>query len=137
MNNINDIPVSLRVPSQVPLDTKLYRKQSSELLDLGLNDNRAFTYYRGMRVYCSLERKTFEWRENLLNEIGILPTDFIYPIGTNVMGIDYSNKAYNFIEVPNIQPVNADWNSTSGLSEILNKPTEFPPLVHTHTKVVI
>lgn len=30
-------------------------------------------------------------------------------------------------------PVNADWTSTSGLSQILNKPTTFPPESHTHT----
>ena len=29
--------------------------------------------------------------------------------------------------------VNADWNATSGDAQILNKPTEFPPSLHTHT----
>ena len=29
--------------------------------------------------------------------------------------------------------VNPDWNATSGDAEILNKPTEFPPSLHTHT----
>ena len=29
--------------------------------------------------------------------------------------------------------VNADWNAISGDAEILNKPTKFPPSLHTHT----
>ena len=29
--------------------------------------------------------------------------------------------------------VNADWNATNGDAEILNKPTKFPPSLHTHT----
>lgn len=35
------------------------------------------------------------------------------------------------------EQVNSDWNATSGASQILNKPTTFPPSAHTHSKAAV
>lgn len=38
-------------------------------------------------------------------------------------------------QIPEAQ-VNADWDASSGVSQILNKPATFPPSEHTHTEIV-
>ena len=44
--------------------------------------------------------------------------------------------ANNRITFNSVQPINADWNSTSGLSQILNKPTSFYTLPQATTTVL-
>ena len=96
-NSVNDIPAGLRVPAQVPLDTKVYKLSQAVLADLGENNNLAYTYYKGMVVYCVAERTEWEWREPLnSSEIGLLPSNFTYPSGLIVGGVNYSNAQYNF-----------------------------------------
>lgn len=94
--NINDIPTSLRVPAQVPLDAKAYVVSKEDLRDLGVNSYKAYTYYNGMRVLCASERETYEWKEVEPTDIKLLVSDFTYPLGVIAGGIDYSNKTYNF-----------------------------------------
>lgn len=97
---INDIPEGLRVPSQLPLDAKLYRKTEADLSNLGVNNNLAYTYYKGMRVYCIEERTLWEWREPLSpTETKLLTNNFVYPNNLIVNDIVYSNKSYNFFKV--------------------------------------
>lgn len=45
---------------------------------------------------------------------------------------DEKNKLSGIQEGAEVN-VNPDWNATSGDAEILNKPKEFPPSLHTHT----
>lgn len=99
MSTVNDIPVGLRVPAQAPLDAKLYIADEPSLINLGISNNLAFTYYQGMVVYCVAEKRRWEWREGLLGEVGLLPTSFTYPPILVVNGVDYSNKVYNFYPV--------------------------------------
>ena len=97
---INDITTGLRIPSLIPLDVKLYTTSKANLLDLGVNNNLAYTYYLGMRVYCATEREIWEWRQELIpTENRLLPTNFTYPNGLIVNDIDYSNQSYNFFKV--------------------------------------
>jgi hypothetical protein len=99
-NSVNDIPVGLRVPSQIPLDAKVYKLSQADLAYLGPSSNLAYTYFKGMIAYCALEQTRWEWREpKFVGEVGLLPTNFLYPINLIIFGIDYSSKAYNFFQM--------------------------------------
>lgn len=93
----NDIPTGLRVPSQAPLDYKTYSQSEAALQNLGVDNQLAYTYHKGLRVTCILERTNWEWKEMEVGDVGLLPANFIYPNGLIVEGIDYSNKEYNFV----------------------------------------
>jgi len=99
MSDINNILTGLKIPAQIPLDAKLYSASQSVLTNLGTDNNLAYTYYSGMIVYCVQEKTRWEWREVVGSEEGLLPSNFQYPTGLFVFGIDYSNKIYNFFEI--------------------------------------
>lgn len=101
----NDILTGLKTASQQPLDAKLYSLSESALEDLGANSNLAYTYYKGMRVYCAEEQSTWEWREvqEEEDEDPLLDIGFIYPSNLTVNGVNYSNKEYNFFPVSSKQ----------------------------------
>jgi hypothetical protein len=65
---------------------------------------------------------------------GILYYDGSADFANGAASIDASgNAAFAGLTVggsPVVSPVNADWNATSGLAEILNKPTTFAPSAH-------
>lgn len=98
MSNAGDIPQSLRLPQMAPLDDKNQVKTLSELIDLGEQNKKAFTYYRGMIVFCHEDKKRYEWTDQLENEEGLLPVNFKYPRGSVHDDINYSNLEFNFIE---------------------------------------
>jgi len=126
--NYNNIQLGLKIPTQIPLDVKQYIQNETELSNLGVEDNLAFTYIKGLIIYCIEEGTRWEWKPSL-GSGGLLTSDYVYPSGVITFGIDYSNQAYNFYEVVNSSQVNSDWNATSGVEEILNKPTIIvPPL---------
>lgn len=124
----NNIQLGLNIPSQIPLDIKNWISNEETLSNLGINDNLAFTYVKGMIIYCIEEGSRWEWKPTL-GSGGLLLTDYTYPSGVTTFGIDYSNQAYNFYQIVNSSQVNSDWNATSGVQEILNKPIIIvPPL---------
>jgi hypothetical protein len=101
MSSINDIPAGLRVPAQVPLDGKVYFASQAALANLGPGNNLAYTYFKGMIAYCAQQQTRWEWREpSYPGEPGLIPSNFVYPTGLSVFGINYSNKAYNFFPIP-------------------------------------
>jgi len=104
MANYSNIPTGLNITSQIPLDKKQFILNESTLADLGVNNNLAFTYYDGLKVFCKQERTLYEWREVQSGEenTGLIPTDFIYPGSIIVDNVVYSNKKYNFFQVINI-----------------------------------
>lgn len=101
----NDIPVGLRVPAQVPLDDKTYKINEAALQDLGVDNTLAYTYHKGLRVLCIEERTIYEWKEMEAGDVGLLPSDFVYPDGVVEYGVDYSNKAYNFVNTAVLAPL--------------------------------
>ncbi len=130
MPNFNDIPTGLRVPSQIPLDIKEYFATLADMINLGTNNQKAFTYYKGFRAYCVENDKVYIWKEASveLGE-GLLPLNFTYPNGTECFGVDYSNKEYNFYAKPetlNIQsigtgvPVYKGYNSSLNRHEVMS-----------------
>lgn len=128
MQNYSNLLIGLRVQTQIPLDVKQYIQNESTLSNLGIDNNLAFTYIKGLIIYCIEEGTRWEWKPSL-GSGGLLTSDYVYPPGVTTFGIDYSNQAYNFYEVVNSSQVNSDWNAVSGVEEILNKPTIIvPPL---------
>lgn len=92
----NDITAGLRVPSQRPLDVKLYVLTYAELESLGAADFKAFRYYKGMTIYCAENEKLYRWRTPVDEvEVGVLANHYTYPVGAVSFGIDYSGQAYN------------------------------------------
>jgi hypothetical protein len=98
MADSNNIPLGLKVLSQIPLDVKTYVDSEASLKNLGASDQLAFTYVQGAIFYCILEKTRYEWREVEAGkeDTGLLSVDYIYPEYPPVFGIDYSNKRYNF-----------------------------------------
>ena len=108
MADYKNIPLGLRTQTQIPLDVKEYIQNESLLSNLGVNGQLAYTYTKGLVVYCIEESTRWEWTEVKpgLEDTGLINQDFIYSNNHIAFGIDYSNKRYNFFEVTNsnIQP---------------------------------
>lgn len=96
MDNTTNIPTSLYIPSQLPLDRKLWTINEASISSLGVSDNLAYTYYKGLVVYCSEEDSYWKWRPKEGEEIGLILEDFTYPDPWIKDGVDYSNITYNF-----------------------------------------
>jgi len=134
--NINDIQTGLRVATQIPLDIKRYSLNEASLQDLGVNDNLAYTYHKGLEVTCLEERTKYEWKEVEVGDIKLLASDFIYPSGLIVNDVDYSDKHYNFAKVvisPTIIPdatatvkgILKLTNDLGGTADLPTTPTSF------------
>lgn len=104
----NDIITGLRVVTQRPLNTKEYVTNEATLANLGTDDNLAYTYHLGLKVYAVSERTVWEWREpGVVGEVPLLPENFTYPAGLIVDGVDYGSKDYNFFKVLQADEVSA------------------------------
>jgi hypothetical protein len=105
MANYANVPLGYKTTTQVPLNAKGYAGSETLLKDLGLNNNLAFTYEKGLVVYCTLEGTRWEWREPKVGEVGLLTSNFTYPNGIIAFGVDYSNKEYNFFSADITVPI--------------------------------
>jgi hypothetical protein len=99
--NSNDILTGLRVPSQVPLDSKAYSALLSSISTLGTNNQLAYSYFDGLIIFCNENKKKYIWEPiNLhVGETGLLTSNFTYPTNYIVEGVTYSNKIFNLFEV--------------------------------------
>lgn len=97
-SNYSDFPQSLKVGNQAPLDAKTMVNTIEELKDLGIDNYKAFTYYRGMLITCLEDNKIYQWTDNLQGKEKILPEDFVYPNVPPFGGINYSGLIFNFVE---------------------------------------
>lgn len=113
-------PLGLRVQTQIPLNVKEYVASEQVLKDLGSGNNLAFTYQKGLIVYCVQEGTRYEWREMQDGDTGLLSTNFTYPNNVVTFGIDYSNKEYNFVRVDIEVPV------PQGFQDVLNVDSNLP-----------
>lgn len=118
MTKIN-ILSGLNIPSQISLDPKTRCLNEITLKNLGLDNNLAYIYYKGLEVTCIEERTKWEWKEVEIGDDKLLDNDFTYPNGLIVDGVDYSNKVYNFakiineVELQNLQSVLDEGNYAS------------------------
>lgn len=96
--NYSNLTGGLRIQSQIPLDVKEYSLSENDLKNLGTGNNLAFTYTKGLVVYCVQEGRRWEWREVKPGEenTGLLSNDFVYPDGVITFGINYGLKSFNF-----------------------------------------
>lgn len=109
-------PQNYSVLGQAPLDAKLIFK-NEEALRLIITRNPiayAFNFYKGMKVYFQDEEKMYIW-ENPFSEYykdnkKLLVNNYIYPEGAKYEDLDYSNKAFNFIELPERKESIGIWN---------------------------
>lgn len=101
----NDIPTGLRVPAPAPLDSKLYVLTYSSLESLGASNNLAYSYYKGMVVYCVETDKYYKWRPKEGSEVGTLAEDFTYPNPFISNGITYSGQVYNFFLITGAEDI--------------------------------
>lgn len=130
---MNNIPTNLSVAAQLPNDPKVWVLTKTTLASLGTSNNLAYTYYKGMRVYCAQEKEIYEWREVTApgEPLGLVATNFIYPNGLIVNGVDYSLKEYNFFKVLTPEDVVATTQTytaanTAGLGQGVYKDTTIP-----------
>lgn len=147
-------PLGLRVQTQIPLNVKEYKESEDILKNLGTNNNLAFTYEKGLIVYCIQEGTRWEWTEVKpgLEDTGLITQDFIYPDGHIAFDIDYSNKRYNFIQIISIEQnnfvrqilinkedieVDNYYDINNIINYILNLPEEDRTIVETTSKVNI
>ena len=82
MNYIN-VENARYLAAQSPLDSKLQVNTLEELKDLGKDNQKAFTYYRGMIIYCHENKTRYEWTDDLNEKQKLLSSDYIYPNGIN------------------------------------------------------
>lgn len=98
--NYSDFPQSLKVAAPAPLDAKSLAFTLEELKDLGDDDVKAFTYFRGMIVQCQENGKMYQWSDIFRDDdIKLLSEDFTYPTKSILNGFDYSGLKFNFVEV--------------------------------------
>ena len=97
----NQIPTNNNVPSMIPNDPKVWKPTEAMLANLGTNNYLAYHYYEGLRVLIAETKEIWEWREVAPGEenTGLVSSDFTYPAGVTLEGIDYSNRTFNFFKV--------------------------------------
>jgi len=85
--------------SQYPLDIKIISPNTTTLMDLGDNNEFAYSYYNGMEVFVMSNNTKYRWLEwdSNGNIPGLLENGFTYPDCTFNDLYDYSNKTFNFI----------------------------------------
>ena len=113
-----NVSQSYNVLGQAPLDAKLVFTNKQAFIDYTLNNEFfAFNFYKGMLVYLQEEEILCIW-EFAYSPIyeeneKILPNNFIYPLGTVFNGLDYSEKAFNLIEIPLNKSNLGQWDNTN------------------------
>lgn len=123
-SNYGDVQQSFKMSSQAPLDSKSMVNRITDLTD-NVNE-KAFTYYRGMKVFCHQDKKTYEWTDNLVSEqTKLLPENFVYPTGSEYDGINYSGLEFNFVEIisvytPYVAPAAIGINSVGNGVPVFN-----------------
>lgn len=120
MSDFNNLPIGLRVQTQIPLDIKTYYLNEATLADLGTSNNLAFTYYDGLKVFCQHERTTYEWKQVPTGHenTGLITLDFTYPDDTICFGITYSLKKFNFFLVDTTGPQGLPGTNGRGITSI-------------------
>lgn len=96
MSDYSDLSAGIRVVTQLPTIAKAYFLNIASMINLGVDDNLAYSYEEGLLVYCAEEDACFIWREIINGEVGILENNFTYPSNHYCGGINYSDRIFNF-----------------------------------------
>ena len=95
------IVTSLKVGSQLPLDSKIYARLLSDIQTLGTNNAKAFEYYEDMVVHVVQNHNNYIWRElaSPTETGGLITGNYTYPANHTVNGIAYGGRTFNFFLV--------------------------------------
>lgn len=96
MADYTDLGAGIRVATQLPTVAKAYFLTEASMIDLGIDNNLAYSYEEGVLVYCAAEDSYFRWREVKDDAVGVIANNFVYPSNHYVGGINYSNRVFNF-----------------------------------------
>jgi len=102
--------------SQTPIDDRIILSTYNELLDLGVDNVKAFRYYEGLKIFVLENESEYIWTESVE---GVLPTPYTYPNSIVTNGTDYSNKTFNLLK-SNFAPsiVDIDVYTTGNISNL-------------------
>ncbi len=93
--NTTNIPLSLTISTQLPVDGKTYKPSVSEINNV--TAEKAFTYYTQMIITVADTGKRYVWKPVDLEETPI-SNIYTYPANHTVDGYNYSNKQFAFYE---------------------------------------
>ena len=127
MANSTNIPTSLKITSQIPLNYKEWVKDEDTLAYLGVDDNLAFTYHEDIEIFCKAEKTLYKWREVQDGEenTGLIPLDFTYPNNLIVDDVDYSNRTFNFFKIDYFTNENFPLKNVGVGEKIYKESTEY------------
>ena len=96
----------LKVDTQRPLDEVRVVKNIASISTLGTDNYLAYLYYKNLVVHCLEENVYYQWRvPKDEDEVGLLPSNFVYPSGIIEYGMDYSGLVFNFFLEPNLNNI--------------------------------
>ena len=100
-----NLPTSLNVPSQLPLDHKMFIESEELLSEPSTLEMRAFTYFQGLKITCLKEMVDYEWKPVAeYEQDALLPQAFKYPASAPIVGgINYANKYFNFYKISTLK----------------------------------
>lgn len=107
MSTPTNIPNGLLINAQINLNPKVYFDTLAELIDLGIGDILAYTYYNNMLVYCAETKNWYIWRElqTPTDAVGEIVGNYTYPVSYVSFGVTYSGKTYNFFPIHNAKTI--------------------------------
>ena len=82
------------IGSQTPIDDRLVYESISDAISLGIDDEQAYRFYEGLRIWCLADNKEYVWTES---STGVIPGGFTYPSGVSSHGVFYGNRTFNFV----------------------------------------
>ena len=157
VDNTSDIDKPISTATQTALDAKVDKVEGQGLSDENYTldeKNKLAGIETGAEVNVNPDWNATSGDSEILNKPTVFPpsshthaiddtTGLQTALDTKVdkvTGKDLSDENYTLVEKNKLAAiedgaevnVNPDWNATSGDSEILNKPTVFPPSSHTH-----
>lgn len=108
------------ITTQRPLDFKVWVSTTAELADLGPNNEKAKSYYKGMFAYVMETDYVYRWVvwDPNGSDSGLIPGGYTYPECHLDEMYDYSGKTFNFVQV--------DLGSVNDFIHLTDTPSQYP-----------
>jgi hypothetical protein len=105
-DNARVLATGWHISSQTPIDDRLVMLNYTDILSLGPNNEDAYRYYDGLKIFVVENESEYVWKES---NTGILPQSFTYPANISLNGVNYSNRSFNLVQSsfpPSITDIN-------------------------------
>jgi hypothetical protein len=105
-DNARVLATGWHISSQTPIDDRLVMLNYTDILSLGPNDEDAYRYYDGLKIFVVENESEYVWKESTT---GVLPQSFTYPNNVSLNGVNYSNRSFNLVQSsfpPSITDIN-------------------------------